>query len=141
MKKSVGVLLLVGMLAVNFWASSAQALPAFKKAFEKRYVENSTSDDFKAAEKTASCNVCHIKDHPKTERNAYGKALSHFTGGHVAKDMKAAKDAGDEAKAKELMDKAVKALDHAFDETEGKKSPSGPTYGELLKAGKLPAGK
>ncbi len=142
--KTVGVLMLGGFVALSFWASQAQALPQFKKAFENKYVKTSTDEDFKAAEKKASCSVCHVKGEEKTSRNAYGQALSKFTGGHLKKQIDAAKDAAggdDDAKdaaAKPIIDKALKTLDEAFDKVADEKAPGGGTFGERIKEGKLP---
>jgi cytochrome c551/c552 len=139
--KAVGFLLLGGIVTMSYWASQAHALPPFKTAFEKKYVADSTSDDFKAAFKKEGCNVCHVKGKEKTVRNDYGKALAKFTGGSVAKQLKAAKAGGGDAGQKAELDKVLKTLDDAFDKVEAEKSPSGMTYGDLIKAGKLPASK
>ena len=139
--KAAGLLLLGVVVTLSYWASQAHALPPFKKAFQEKYIDNSTSDDLKAAFKKESCNTCHVKGKEKTVRNDYGKALAKFTGGSVLKDSKAAKASGGDAAAKEVMDKALKALDEGFDKVADEKSPSGKTYGELIKDGKLPASK
>jgi hypothetical protein len=140
--KAAGLLLLGGIIAMTYWAAQAQALPQFKNAFKDKYVENSTSQAFKDAFKTEGCNVCHVKgDSNKAHRNAYGKALAKFTGGSVAKDIKAAKANGGDSAAKDVLDKALKALDEGFDKVAEEKSASGKTYGELIKDGKLPNSK
>ena len=138
MKKAVVLMLLGGLVAWNLLHSSASALPAFKKAFEDKYVTPSGNADFAAAFKAASCNTCHVKGKDKKERNAYGQALAKFTGGKAAATLKAAKAQGDAA-AKAAMDDILKKLGDGFDKAESEKSPSGPTYGELIKSGKLPA--
>jgi hypothetical protein len=139
--KSVGLLLLGGIVTLSFWASQARALPPFKKAFEEKYVANSTSDELKAAFKKESCNTCHVKGKEKTVRNDYGQALSKILGGTVAKDLKAAKASGGDAGQKAELDKVLKDLDKAFDTVADEKSPSGTTYGDLIKDGKLPSSK
>ena len=96
--KAAGLLLLGGIVTLSYWASQAQALPQFKKAFEEKYVANSTNAEFKAAFKKEGCSVCHVKgDKEKSHRNDYGKALSKFTGGTVQKDLEAAKASGGDA--------------------------------------------
>jgi hypothetical protein len=139
MRKAVALALVAAYVAANLLVSPASALPQFKKAFEDKYVANSTSDDFKAAEKTASCNVCHVKGKDKKVRNAYGMALSKIVGGHAKADLDAAKAGGADAQ-KAKMTEILKTLDEAFTKVEGQKSASGETYGDLIKAGKLPAG-
>ncbi|HEX3997996.1 MAG TPA: hypothetical protein VHX65_05545 [Pirellulales bacterium] len=136
--KAAGLLLLGAVVTMAFWVSQAQALPAFKKAFEQKYIAPSNNPALKAAFKKQSCNVCHVKGQEKTVRNDYGKALEKFTGGHVAKDIKAAKASGGDAAAKDVLDKAVKAIEEGFDKVGEEKSPSGDTYDEMIKAGKLP---
>ena len=137
--KAVGLLLLGGFVALNVWASQAHALPQFKMAFMKKYVDNSNDDAFKDAAKKANCNICHVPKEEKKVRNDYGKALERITGGHVQADMDAAKY--DDAK-KAVADEAVKKLvNGGFKTAEGDKSPAGPTFGEQIKAGKLPAAK
>jgi hypothetical protein len=126
-------------LVSSLFVSPAKALPDFKKAFEAKYVTNSNSEDLKEAFKAAGCNVCHVKgNNNKKARNPYGAALSKITGGHVAADLKSAKDTGgDDARAAKLKE-ILKTLDGAFDKVEAQKSASGQTYGEMLKGGKLP---
>jgi hypothetical protein len=137
--KTVGALLLGGFVALSFWASQVHAFPPFKKAFEKKYVAESTNDDFKDAEKAAGCSVCHVKGaKDKSARNAYGKALAKYTGGHLKKDIDAAKEAGGDDAGKPLMEAAMKTLAEAFDKVESEKAPGGGTFGERLKVGKLP---
>jgi hypothetical protein len=140
MRKAVALALVAVYVAANLLVSPASALPDFKKAFEKRYATDSGSDEFKAAVKAAGCNVCHVKGAPnKKARNAYGMALSKIVGGHAKADWDAAKAGGDDA-GKAKMDEILKKLDEAFTKVEGQKSASGQTYGDLIKAGKLPSG-
>jgi hypothetical protein len=139
--KAAGLLLLGGIVAVTYWASQVQAMPQFKKAFQEKYVDKSDNPAFKAAVKKASCFVCHVKGEEKTVRNDYGKALSKFTGGTVNKDLKAAYEAGGDAAKDAKLAAVLKVLDDAFDKVAAQKSPSGKTYGDLIKDGKLPASK
>src|SRR6266478_4960620 len=118
MRKAVALALVAVYVAGNLLVSPASALPQFKKAFEEKYVTNCNNDEFKAAFKSAGCNVCHVKGAmDKKARNAYGVALAKLTGGHCQKE-----------------------LDEAFSKVEEQKSGSGKSYGDLIKAGKLPAG-
>jgi hypothetical protein len=84
--------------------------------------------------------LCHVKGPNKKVRNAYGTALSKIIGGHAKADLDAAKAAGGEDAQKAKMTEILKTLDDAFTKVEGQKASSGQTYGELIKAGKLPAG-
>jgi hypothetical protein len=139
MKKVVTFSMVGLFLASSLFVSSAKALPDFKKAFEAKYVTNSSDEGFKDAFKATGCNVCHVKgNNDKKVRNPYGAALAKITGGHANADLKAAKESGgDEARAAKMKD-LLKKLDQAFDKVEAQKSASGQSYGDLLKAGKLP---
>jgi hypothetical protein len=141
MMKKVVTLSIVGLfLASSLFVSPVKALPDFKKAFEAKYVTDSSSEEFKEAFKATGCNVCHVKGNTdRKARNPYGMALSKITGGHVKADLDAAKKSGgDEGRAAKLAE-ILKKLDQAFDKVESQKSKSGQSYGELLKAGKLPS--
>lgn len=117
-------------------ARTSQALPEFKKAFDQRYCEE--QDALKALAKKANCNICHVPKKPKTERNAYGDALANLIEGDANKRIKEArKTGGDEGKKKETQ-LVLEELEKAFEKAEEEKSEEGPTFGELLKEGKLP---
>ena len=135
--KKVVVLSIVGVfVAASLFVSPASALPQFKKAFEEKYVANGNAD-LQAAFKAASCNTCHVKGKDKKVRNEYGMALSKIIGGHAKAQIDAAKKVSDAA-GKAKLAEVLKKLDEAFDKVEKEKSASGQTYGEEIKAGKLP---
>lgn len=107
-------------------SSQAQALPKFRDAFKKKYVDPSNSDDFKKAfgDGSATCLVCHVQGKPKKVRNDYGKALDKFIAPNGGKKISA--------------DDLDKALDDVA------KEPSaieGKSFGDLIKDGKLPNSK
>lgn len=130
--KRVCLALLIGAVSLAFTAP-ASALPDFKKAFEAKYVKPSGSEEFAAAFKKASCNTCHVKGEKKDVRNAYGEELAKLIEGDAGSRIKEAgdnKDAVKEAVNKEAMEAMMKV--------ESMKAPGGGTYGEMLKAGKIP---
>jgi cytochrome c553 len=93
--------------------NSAEARPGYLKAFMAKY------DGLAAAAKKAKCGVCHpVKS--KKMRNDYGAALGKLTG----------KNQKDAAKIAEALGKNEK----------GKSATEGKTFGDLIKAGKLPGG-
>jgi cytochrome c2 len=106
----------------------AKAIKAFKDQFEAKYVKKETKDAkekaFAEAVAKAKCNVCH-EGKKKSDRNAYGKELAKLL------DKKADKD--NIEKIKKSLEKVAKAKVDPKD----KKSP---TFGELIKEGKLPGG-
>lgn len=103
----------VAFVAVAMLRNEAQARPQYCKLFIGHYTE------VKAAAE-AKCGICHVGE-KKSDRNNYGIALSKA----VAKNEK------DEAKIKEALTKV---------EAE-KSAVEGKTFGDLLKAGQLPASK
>ncbi len=124
MKKFV-VTLLVGALAFSAYLGTAHARPKYPPIFMDYYKDNA---GVSAAAKEAKCNVCHDPKDKKI-RNEYGKAVN--------KNLK--KEDFDKLKdnAQGLSKKVGEALKAAEDE----KNSEGKTFGEIIKSGKLPAGK
>lgn len=122
---SMAVLGALGIVALS--ASPAFALKQFKERFENRYIKADSAEPkdvaLREAYEKAGCNVCHVGE-SKKNRNAYGTALHEFL--HK-------KDKDDNEK-----------IDSALEKVESMRSVPGdeksPTFGELLRQGKLPAG-
>ena len=133
--------LFVGGLA-GFWmvasAEQAGAVKFFRKGFEARYVGDEPSTDAQksiaAAVETTKCWVCHVKGQNKKVRNAYGDALSKLLD----------KDNFKASRREAEPDKAMAEVQAALEKVEAMKvdpkMDASPTFGDLLKAGKLPAG-
>jgi hypothetical protein len=121
------VLLLVALgLWVGLSQGSARAIPPFKKEFDAKYVKaDSTEEADKALAKAVDkvkCNTCHLgKD--KKKRNTYGEQLAELL------------DKKEDAKNKEKIQKALETVSALKIDPEKDDSP---TFGDLLKAGKLP---
>ena len=113
------------ILAVGAAPRPAFAIKEFFDEFKAVYVKPDSADANEkalAAEvETAKCNVCHAGS-SKKERNAYGNALA---------------DLLDKKEDKKNAEKIRKALETvaAMPSADG-----GPTFGDLLKQGKLPGG-
>lgn len=133
--KRVALVALCGTVVLCLAAGPVSALPQFKKDFADKYVEGSNDAAFADAVKKAGCYVCHVKGEDKEVRNAYGEALAKLIPGDAKERLAKAKENGTEDAEKEKLNKELAA---AFKKVEAMKSPSGPTYGELLKAHKLP---
>jgi hypothetical protein len=126
MKKLAGVLVAV-TLTVTVWHQAASALPQFNAEFKAMYIKPEGDEKERklaAAFEKEKCNTCHGKNaegkDDKKVRNVYGKALDEL----LTKDDKA---------NKEKIQKALR-------EVESKRAKEGgPTFGELLKDGRLPA--
>ncbi len=121
MHRKLSWLLVVGFalaLILSLAQSPAEAIPPFQKEFVKMYAP--PGSPLAAKVKKVKCNICH-KGKKKKDRNAYGEALAKLL---------------DRKKDKKNVEKIRKALKTV--ESQSAK-PGGPTFGELLKAGKLPA--
>lgn len=119
--KKLGVMLLCAVGAIVCNSQSAFAIKPFADAFVKKYVDGNENKEFVTAVTEAKCNLCHVGT-KKTDRNAYGMALSELL------DKKA--DAKNEEK-----------INESFDTVAGMKAPDGDdTFGDLIKKGKLPGG-
>ncbi len=119
---------LVGAVVVSLTASTAQADKAFRDEFIAKYVKADSKDAkdkaFADVTEKAKCTICH-EGVSKKDRNVYGQALDKLL------DRKADKD--DKAKIQ-------KALDTVAAMKANPKDPNSPTFGDLIKAGKLPGG-
>ncbi|HTU27523.1 MAG TPA: hypothetical protein VMF30_19090 [Pirellulales bacterium] len=132
--KKVGTLVLCAValaVAVNWRAAPVQAFGEFKKEFDKKYVKDVNDPQITPEEKAlaeaagaAKCGICHTGPEGKNKkvRNTYGAALDKL----LSKDDK----------------KDVPKIDGALDTVAGQKSDpndaNSPTFGELIKSGKLP---
>jgi hypothetical protein len=107
--------------------SSASAMKPFRDEFMTKYVKPDSADAkenaFAEAVQAAKCNLCH-QGKSKKEKNVYGRALNKFLG---EEDM-------------ENREKIRSALDKAAELKSNPDDPNSPTFGDLIKAGKLPGG-
>ncbi|MCR4412404.1 MAG: hypothetical protein NUV77_08270 [Thermoguttaceae bacterium] len=113
---------------VAWWSPRAQADKAFFDEFVAKYVkadsENAKDRAFKEAVDKVKCNVCH-EGKAKKNRNVYGRALAKFLSRKTDKE--------DKPKIQASLDKvAAMKVDPADEKS--------PTFGDLIKQGKLPAG-
>ena len=130
--KKVLLFLFCGALAAHtiLWVDtpSVQAIKPFKEQFEAQYVKPDSTDPteqlFAEAVATAKCNVCHVGK-SKKNRNAYGRQLAEL--------LDRLADKGNPDKIRAALDK-VAGMKSAPD------NPDSSTFGELIKAGKLPGG-
>lgn len=106
-------------------ARPAFAIKQFHDEFKAVYVKPDSSDPAEKAlamaVDAAKCNVCH-KGKEKKDRNAYGNALADLL------------DKKEDAKNMEKIRKALETV------AAMKSADGGPTFGELIKMGKLPGG-
>lgn len=107
-------------------AHQAQATPAFKKQFEKLYINEKTDKDFAKLIKSnkTGCFACH-QGKKKKNQNPYGAELAKLL------------DKKKDAKDKEKIIASIKKVEKIHTDAKDKKSP---TYGDLIKKNKLPGG-
>ena len=123
------------LIAWSLGATSVLALPPINVQWQEKY---STLKDAVVKtygeESTAKCNVCHIQGKGKKEKNAYGMAVGKFV--TKAEITKIKEDAGDNADA--AAEATKKYILEGLAKVEAEKAADGKTYGDAIKAGKLP---
>lgn len=121
------IILLMGGLAWSTLAPRALAIVAFKKEFEKLYLTDKSSEEFRKTVKSnkTGCFVCHQGKKSRKNHNPYGTELAKLL------DMKK------HAKDKEAIVAALKKVEVMHTKKDDEKSP---TYGDLIKDNKLPGG-
>jgi len=136
--KRVCVFVAAATVAVSFallGANSASALPPINIQWHEKY--SALKDEVVKTlgeESTAKCNVCHVAGKGKKEKNAYGLAVGKFI--TKAQLMKIKEDGGDNTEA--IAEATKKYILEGLAKVEGEKAADGKTYGEAIKAGKLP---
>ncbi len=134
-------LLTPAVFLVVFWLiGSADALPPWKAKFQEMFVKGgprSLQDAFED-KVIGSCKVCHLNGEKKTVRNPFGIALDQRIPDNAAKRLKAAAQEGGDAKAT-MQAKLDQEFLAGLQEVLKLPSPTGGgTYGQRIKAGKLP---
>lgn len=112
---------LLGLFALAVLVSNAAARPDYKKASDMKFEESPIAEKVKEAK----CNLCHFGK-TKKNRNDYGIALSKHINKETYTEMKSDKPA------------LIKKVGEALDKLDEEKNPEGETYGDRIKAGKLP---
>ena len=118
----------VPVLVLALAVQPAYAVKAFSDQFKAKYVKEDSKDkadqDFAKLVDEAKCNVCHMGK-SKKDRNPYGVELAKLLDKKEDKDNK--------EKIQGVLAKVEKLPVNPKD----KKSP---TFGDLIKEGKLPGG-
>ncbi len=135
--KKLGITFIVAAVLSISFVGQASALPEFKKAFSEKYINDESSDEFKAAVKKAGCNICHIKGEDKDQQNAYGLALAELIEGN-AKERKDAKKKGSKEEKDAIKAEILSELNDAWDKAAEAKNADGETFGSRIEAGELP---
>lgn len=122
--RQIALVLCVAVLASLAFAKPAQAIPQFQKEFITLYVGEDKESDFAKLVKQAGCFSCH-QGKLKKNHNPYGIHLVPLL------DKKA------DMKNPEKIIEALKKVE-AMHSVPG--DDTSPTYGDLIKEGKLPGG-
>jgi hypothetical protein len=140
-------IVLIGLSIVVAWLGglallsvSAQAQPLFKKYFDRKYFPMEGETAMKKAYESSSCNFCHIGGaDDRKHRNDYGKALSKLgLKKEDAANLTKKVETDNPVLFKKTEAKVINAIDDAEKEHSDPKDKSSPTFGDLLKEGKLP---
>jgi len=133
--KRVCALVVATLVVFALGARSATALPPINVQWHEKYsaLKDAVVKTY-GEESTAKCNVCHIAGKGKKERNAYGMAVSKFI--TKAQITKIKEDAGDNAD--KAAEETKKYILEGLAKVEGEKAADGKSYGDAIKAGKLP---
>ena len=119
---------LAAAIAISAFCGPARADKSFRDEFIAKYAKPDGKDPkdqaFAAACEKAKCNICH-EGKSKKDRNRYGAALGKLLNREKDKDNK--------EKIQAALDKVAKLKLDPKDE-------KSPTFGDLIKAGKLPGG-
>jgi hypothetical protein len=114
----------VSFLLVSVWCTRSSAIIQFHNEFRAAYLAENKDKGFVKLATEAKCYICHVGK-KRTNRNAYGQQLAEL--------LDKTKDKANKKKIREALEKV--AAMHSDPEDE-----KSPTFGELIKAGKLPGG-
>ena len=131
----VCALVVATLVVLALGARNASALPPINVQWHEKYsaLKDAVVKTY-GEESTAKCNVCHIAGKGKKEKNAYGLAVGKFV--TKAQITKIKEDAGDNADA--AAEATKKYILEGLAKVEAEKAADGKSYGDAIKAGKLP---
>ncbi len=118
-------------LTLCWLATPAFGISEFSKQWKDKYLGEDVSEDYVKTARRAGCYVCHVKRHPdkKEARNEYGEALHEYLD----------KEDYPKERIKAEPEAVKKEILAAFEKAGKKKSESGETFAEKIKAEELPA--
>ena len=83
-----------------------------------------------------SCNACHVKGKPKTERSEFGKLFfKQLKDKNISATFKSKSGPDKKTYEKDVM---IPAFKEALKKVKAQKNKEGETYDDLIKAGKIP---
>ncbi|HZL90289.1 MAG TPA: hypothetical protein VFB96_18130 [Pirellulaceae bacterium] len=118
----------LGAIVIGWCISPALGIAPFNLQWRRKYLDGNKNEEFIKAAKAANCHVCHNpSDKAKKETNDYGKAVGKFL------------TKADFEKFTGKLEASKKYIFEGLEKAEAEKAADGTTYGEKIKAGKLPA--
>jgi hypothetical protein len=131
----VCLFVVVALAVAACGAREAVALPPINVQWHEKYsaLKDQVVKTY-GEETTGRCYVCHVAGKGKKEKNAYGMAVGKFI--TKAEITKIKEDAGDNTEA--AAEATKKYILEGLAKVEAEKAADGKTYGEAIKAGKLP---
>ena len=109
-------------------ASPTYAVPPFYDLFKEKY--GAPGAPLEKAIAVTKCNVCHIDQKPKKQRNDYGNAVSKY--------LKKVDFMGPAKKFDPKTPAGKKALADGLEKAGKEKSPGGQSFEQIIQGGKLP---
>ena len=125
--KKVSISFCLGAFFIACIATPASGIAPFGLRWRQKYLTDNKNEEFVKAAKAANCKICHVTtDKENKENNDYGKAVGKFLTKAEFEKM----NTNLEASKKYVLEGLAKA--------DAEKAADGTTYGERIKAGKLP---
>ena len=119
---------------------SGRAETQFKTEWDKKYLGDKNKDTalYKAWEGKSTCGVCHTNTtRGETKHNNYGEALKKYLKSEDANPLKFKEKKANPAGAVKAQKKILDAFEKAGKEHSDPSDKKSPTFGELIKSGKL----
>ncbi len=135
-----GLLVIAVCVGVStVFSDSAQGQLLFKKYFDQKYFPMEGETAMKKAYGMSTCNFCHIGGtEDRKNRNEYGQALDKLLEKEDADNLTFKIKTTNPDLYKKTEEKVIKALETVEKEPSNPKDKKSPTFGDLLKEGKLP---
>ena len=117
----------LGAFFIACFSAPASGIAPFGLRWRQKYLTDNKNEEFVKAAKAANCKICHVStDKENKENNDYGKAIAKFL------------SKAEFEKRNTKIEESKKYVLEGLEKAEAEKAADGTTYGERIKAGKLP---
>lgn len=125
--KKVSLSLCLGAFFIACFAAPAEAIAPFGLRWRQKYLTDNKNEEFVKAARAANCKICHVAtDKENKENNEYGKTVGKFL------------TKAEFEKLNTNLEASKKYILEGLEKADAEKAADGATYGERIKAGKLP---